>query len=91
MTIRPSPVVALNRAIALGQRDGPEGGLAELWAIADSERLAKYPFYHAALGEAELQIGRFESAKEHFGIALGLARNPMERQYFSQRIAACAD
>ena len=54
MIIRPSPVVALNRAIALGQRYGPERGLAELRAIADSERLAKYPFYHAALGEAEL-------------------------------------
>jgi RNA polymerase sigma-70 factor (ECF subfamily) len=91
MTIRPSPVVALNRAIALGQRDGPESGLAELRAIGDAERLAKYPFYHAALGEAELQIGRSESAKEHFGIALDLARNPMERQHFSQRIAACAD
>jgi RNA polymerase sigma-70 factor (ECF subfamily) len=88
MTIRPSPVVALNRAIAVGQRDGPKSALAELRAIADSERLAKYPFYHAALGEAELQIGRPEAAKDHFGVALGLARNPMERQFFSERMMA---
>lgn len=88
MTIRPSPVVALNRAIAVGQRDGPEIELAELRAIADSERLARYPFYHAALGEAELQIGRLEAARDHFGVALGLARNPMERQFFSERMTA---
>jgi RNA polymerase sigma-70 factor (ECF subfamily) len=71
MTIRPSPVVTLNRAIALRPQDGPESGLAELRAIVDSERLAKYPFYHAALCEAELQIGRLEAAKERFGIVLG--------------------
>jgi RNA polymerase sigma-70 factor (ECF subfamily) len=88
MTIRPSPVVALNRAIALGQRDGPKSALAELRAIVDSGRLAKYPFYHAALGEAELQIGRLEAARDHFGVALGLARNPMEREFFSERMTA---
>ena len=58
MTIRPTPIVALNRAIAVGQRDGPESGLTELSAIADSERLSKYPFYHAAFAEFELQAGR---------------------------------
>jgi RNA polymerase sigma-70 factor (ECF subfamily) len=88
MTIRPSPVVALNRAIAVGQRDGPKSALTELRAIADSERLAKYPFYHAALGEAEFRIGRLEAARDHFGVALGLARNPMERQFFSERMTA---
>jgi RNA polymerase sigma-70 factor (ECF subfamily) len=89
MTIRPSPIVALNRAIAVGQRDGPESGLAELQAISDSERLMSYPFYYAALGEAELQIGRRAAAQEHFRMALGLARNPMERKFFEQRAAAC--
>jgi predicted RNA polymerase sigma factor len=88
ISIRPSPVVALNRAIAIGQRDGPERGLEELQAIADSQRLTNYPFYHAAFGESELQLGRTASARQHFSAALGLSRNPMERQFFEQRLEA---
>ena len=87
MAIRPSPVVALNRAIAVAQRDGPERGLAELRAIAGSDRLAGYPFYHAALGEFELRSGQPESAREHFATALALARNPMERRFLEQRVS----
>jgi RNA polymerase sigma factor (sigma-70 family) len=89
MSIRPSPIVALNRAIAIGQRDGPERGLAELRAIADSERLANYPFYHAAFGESELRRDRLDSAQEHFSTAFRLSRNPMERQFFERRLNAC--
>jgi RNA polymerase sigma-70 factor (ECF subfamily) len=89
MTIRPTPIVALNRAIAVGQRDGPESGLTELRAIADSERLSKYPFYHAAFGEFELHGGRPLVARERFSTALELSRNPIERQFFSKRIEAC--
>ncbi len=55
MTIRPTPVVALNRAIAVAQHEGPERGLEEIRAIADRDRLASYPFYHAALGDLELR------------------------------------
>jgi RNA polymerase sigma factor (sigma-70 family) len=89
MTIRPTPIVALNRAIAVGQRDGPESGLTELLAIAESERLSKYPFYHAAFGEFELQAGRPKVAHERFSTARELSRNPMERHFFSGRIEAC--
>jgi RNA polymerase sigma-70 factor (ECF subfamily) len=89
MTVRPTPIVALNRAIAVGQRNGPELGLKELREIAGSERLATYPFYHAAFGEFELQSGRPQFARQHFSAALALSRNPMERQFFSRRIEAC--
>ena len=89
MDIRSSPVVALNRAIAIAQRDGPRRGLEEIRAIANSDRLAGYPFYHAALGEFELRNGRHETAREHFLAALTFARNPMERRFIEQRIAAC--
>jgi RNA polymerase sigma factor (sigma-70 family) len=89
MTIRPSPIVALNRAIAIAQNEGPERGLAEIGSITDADRLAKYPFYPAALGELELRRGSDETAREHFGAALALARNPMERRFFDQRIGAC--
>jgi RNA polymerase sigma-70 factor (ECF subfamily) len=91
MTIRPSPVVALNRAIAVAQHQGPERGLEEIRAIADSDRLVDYPFYPAALGELELRRGRHELAREHFQAALALARNDMERRFLSQRVGACAD
>jgi predicted RNA polymerase sigma factor len=91
MTIRPSPVVALNRAIAIAQHEGPERGLEEIRAIADRDRLASYPFYHAALGEFEFRSGRYEIAREHFRQALALARNPMERRFLDDRMAACED
>jgi RNA polymerase sigma-70 factor (ECF subfamily) len=90
MNIRPTPIVALNRAIAIGQRDGPEQGLKALRAIDRSKRLAGYPFYEAAFGELELQSGRGTVANKHFAAAAKLARNSTERQFFEQRIAACS-
>jgi RNA polymerase sigma-70 factor (ECF subfamily) len=91
MKIRPSPVVALNRAIAVAERDGPERGLDAIRAIADCDRLSAYPFYSAALGELELRCGRHETACEHFKAALALARNPMERSFLEQRANACKE
>ncbi len=89
IAIRPSPVVALNRAIAIAQRDGPQRGLEEISAIANLDRLAGYPFYHAALGEFEFRSGRHGIAREHFRTAHALARNPMERHFLEQRMGAC--
>src|SRR5262249_1206088 len=86
MAIRSSPVVALNRAIAIAQREGPQRGLEEIRAIDDVERLSKYPFYYAALGEFEIRTGHLQEARQHFVSALSLARNPMERSFFEQRI-----
>jgi len=88
MTIRPSPVVALNRAIAIAQRDGSDRGIEEIEAITDRERLKSYPFYWAALGEFELRSKRYETARGHFRSALALARNEAERHFFSQRLQA---
>ena len=89
MTIHPSPIVALNRAIAIAQHEVPERGLEEIDAIEDRKRLSAYPFYSAALGELELRCGRHETAREHFRAALTLARNPMERRYLERRMNAC--
>ncbi|WP_437520394.1 DUF6596 domain-containing protein [Sorangium sp. So ce726] len=89
MAIRPSPVVALNRAIAVAQHEGPERGIEEIDAIEGRDRLAAYPFYFAARGELELRRGRREIAREHFRAALALARNAMERRFFEQRLRAC--
>jgi predicted RNA polymerase sigma factor len=84
--VRPSPVVALGRAVAIAEHEGPERGLEEIRAMADGDRLAKYPFYPAALGELELRCGRRERAADYFRAALALARSPMERRFFEQRL-----
>jgi RNA polymerase sigma-70 factor (ECF subfamily) len=91
LRIRPSPVVALNRAIAVAEQEGPDRGLTEIHAIADRDRLAGYPFYAAAQGELELRRGRADAAREHFRTALTLARNASERRFFEQRVMACTD
>lgn len=91
MSVRPTPIVALNRAIAIAQMAGPERGLAEIAAIADRERLSSYPFYHAALGELEFRRGRYAEARERFEAAVAMARNPMERSFLERRVGACAN
>ena len=90
MEVSPSPVIALSRAIAIGQRDSPEGGLAALRAIADAERLCEYPFYPAAIAEFELRLGNGEAAREQFSRAASLARNPSERRFLDRRVRDCA-
>jgi RNA polymerase sigma factor (sigma-70 family) len=90
MTIRPSPVVALNRAIAVAQSQGAERGLEEIQAIADVARMIDYPFYYAALGELEYRCNRYALARRHFQEALARARNPMEQRFLQQRLDSCA-
>ena len=90
LQLRPSPVVALNRAIAVAQSQGAERGLEEIHAIAGVERMEGYPFYHAALGELEHRCNRQARAREHFRAALTRARNSMERRFLQQRLDACA-
>jgi RNA polymerase sigma factor (sigma-70 family) len=90
MAIAPSPIVALNRAIAIAQRDGPARGLEAIDAIAKPDVLDDYPFYHAARGELELRRGNEVAAQEHFQAAIGSARNSEERRFYESRLAACA-
>jgi RNA polymerase sigma-70 factor (ECF subfamily) len=89
MAVAPSPVAALNRAIAVAQRDGPEQGIAEIERIVDRERLAAYPFYPAAMGELEARRGNHSLAREYFVKAAALARNETERRFLERRRAGC--
>jgi RNA polymerase sigma-70 factor (ECF subfamily) len=89
MTIAPSPIVALNRAIAIAQLRGPRRGLEAIDAIVTSDRLEEYPFYHAARGELELRCSNEATARNHFQAARRLARNPQEQRFFDKRIAVC--
>jgi len=89
MIVAPSPVVALNRAIAIAQCHGAERGIDELRAISDRDRLSSYPFYPAAMGELELRRGNCATAREHFSAALALARNPTERRSLEKQMRVC--
>ena len=86
MAIAPSPIVALNRAIAVGQRDGPEKGLESIRAIANCDRLRQYPFYPAAIAELELRRGDLTAAEQHFSAAAALARSGVERRFLEKRV-----
>jgi RNA polymerase sigma-70 factor (ECF subfamily) len=85
---KPSPVVGLNRAIARGQLEGPERALSELQSLPGRERLVRYPFYAAALGELHRRAAHGAEAAEQFRRALRLARSPAEREYFERKLAA---
>ncbi len=87
--LKPSPVVALNRAIALGKARGPDDGLAELERIPDTDRLKDYPFYPAAQGEFHLLAGRLSEAQRYFEKAVKLARNASEARFLARKRDAC--
>jgi RNA polymerase sigma-70 factor (ECF subfamily) len=88
--LKPSPVVALNRAVALGKALGPEEGLKELRTLRDSEKLKQYPFYPAAIGEFELLAGRPAEAAKYFKEALKLGRTKSEKNFFQSKLRACS-
>jgi len=91
LAVRRSPVAALQRALAVAERDGAERGLDAIRAIDDAERLGHYPFYFAALGELELRRGEREQSAEHFRAALALARNDLERRFLRRRLTQCGE
>lgn len=88
LTARPSPVVALNRAIAVGMADGPEAGLRALSAIEGRDRLGRHPFLDAAVAEFELRAGRPDRAAQALRTALRVARNPAEEAVLTRKLAA---
>ena len=90
MRIRPSPVVALNRAMAIAESEGPERGLAAISAIEGVERLEAYPFYPAAVAELELRLGRPLVARKYFALAKDRARNEAERRFLERRLDECS-
>ncbi|WP_457945955.1 RNA polymerase sigma factor [Pseudarthrobacter sp. alpha12b] len=82
----PSPVVRLNRAIALGFAAGPAEGLAELDELGIEPQLARYPYLAAARGDFLVRLGRLEEARVAFGEALILTDNETERRFLRSRI-----
>jgi RNA polymerase sigma factor (sigma-70 family) len=81
-----SPIVALNRALALAERDGIDEGHRELIALAGDRKLSRYPFYWAARADLDRRAGRHTAARENYERAIALARSPAERVSFERRI-----
>jgi RNA polymerase sigma-70 factor (ECF subfamily) len=84
----PSPVVALNRAVAVSFASGPEAGLAELDRLGSLEQLATYAYLPAARADALRRLGRDAQAREAYREALMLTDNDVERSYLAGRLAA---
>jgi len=86
-----SPVVALNRAVAVANIDGPEAGLAAVATIRNLSALDAYYLYYAVLGELESRRNNFTAATDHLRKALELTDLKSERDFLAGRIAACED
>jgi RNA polymerase sigma factor (sigma-70 family) len=84
----PGPIVALNRALAVAERDGVQEGRRQLLALAGDKKLARYPFYWAALADLERRAGHHAEARSRYERAIELSRSQAEQASYRRRIAA---
>jgi RNA polymerase sigma-70 factor (ECF subfamily) len=84
--IQPSPVVELNRAVAIAMRDGPEVGLALIDAVLANGELANYYLAHSARADMYRRLGRTAEARSSYEKALELTQQEPERQFLQERI-----
>ena len=84
--IQPSPVVHLNRAVAIAMRDGPEAGLAHIEAVLEHGGLANYYLAHSAHADMCRRLGRTAEARASYERALALTQQGPERQFLQARI-----
>jgi RNA polymerase sigma-70 factor (ECF subfamily) len=85
--VEPSPVVELNRAVAVAMRDSPDAGLALIDAILVRGDLADYHLAHAARADMCRRLGRTAEARASYEMALTLARQEPERRFLERRLA----
>jgi RNA polymerase sigma-70 factor, ECF subfamily len=84
--IQPSPVVQLNRAVAIAMRDGPEAGLTHIDAVLEQGELANYYLAHSARADMCRRLGRAAEARSSYEKALALTQQEPERQFLQERI-----
>lgn len=89
LALEPSPVVALNRAVAVAMADGPDAGLAELRPIETAGELVTYPYLQAVKADLLRRAHRPRDAAVAYERAIGLTRNETERAYLRRRLAEC--
>jgi RNA polymerase sigma-70 factor, ECF subfamily len=86
LRIQPSPVVQLNRAVAIAMCDGPEAGLAHIDAVLEQGELANYYLAHSARADMYRRLGRTAEARSSYEKALALTQQEPERQFLQERI-----
>jgi RNA polymerase sigma-70 factor (ECF subfamily) len=86
LQIQPSPVVQLNRAVAIAMRDGPEAGLAHIDMVLEHGELANYYLAHSARADMCRRLGRTAEARTSYEKALALTQQEPERQFLQERI-----
>jgi RNA polymerase sigma-70 factor (ECF subfamily) len=86
-----SPIVGLNRAIAVANLHGPKAGLEAVAAIPDLDKLDSYYLLYAVQGEFEARLSNFIAAAGHFRNALKFTELASERAFLSKRVRACED
>jgi RNA polymerase sigma-70 factor (ECF subfamily) len=86
-----SPVVALNRAVAIANIDGPEVGLEAVRHVRDLSKLSSYYLLYAVMGEFEMQSGNLQTAAEQFRKSFELAETKSERAFLLKRLQRCVD
>ena len=87
----PSPVIELNRAVALGMALGPAAGLVVVDALTSEPSLERYHLLPAVRGDLLFKFGRFKEARGEFERAATLTRNAREQQFLHGRAAECAE
>lgn len=85
--IYPTPVVRLNRAVAVAMDRGPEAGLAELDGLPDASTLDRHHLYHSARADLLRRLGREAEARNAYDRALALCENPVERRFLEGRLS----
>ena len=91
LRVEPSPVVELNRAVAIAMRDGPAAGLALIDAILARGDLKDYHLAHAARADLCRRLGKTAQARASYKRALALARQEPERRFLERRLAELSD
>jgi RNA polymerase sigma-70 factor (ECF subfamily) len=84
--IQPSPVVLLNRAVAVAMRDGPEAGLAQMDTVLEEGELANYYLAHSARADMYRRLGMTDEARASYERALALTQQEPERKFLQERI-----
>ena len=85
LTIDPSPIVRLNRAVAIAELDGPEVALAEVDRLAKSNRLTTYHAWHATRADLLRRLGRSAEAREAYDAAIAATDNPAEQAFLTRQ------
>jgi RNA polymerase sigma-70 factor (ECF subfamily) len=86
LQVSASPIVGLNRAVAVGMAQGPAAGLEALDALAGEAALANYPLLPGVRGDLLMKLGRYGEAREELGRAIAMTENVRERELLSKKL-----